>query len=72
MTTRDGFEYVPGSGKRKNLSSKAVVEPDESQVSENEIYDVVVIGAGYAGLTAARDLSKSGMPYFPVMIYEAH
>lgn len=27
---------------------------------ENEVYDVVVVGAGFAGLTAARELSRQG------------
>ena len=31
-----------------------------SAASETNLYDVIVVGAGFAGLTASRDLSKNG------------
>ncbi|MBT2597482.1 NAD(P)/FAD-dependent oxidoreductase [Arthrobacter sp. ISL-72] len=33
----------------------------EHDTMEHELYDVVVVGAGFAGLTAARELSRQGL-----------
>lgn len=61
--TRDGFTWTPCGGLRNGLPTVGVVEPSEyfaPASEENEKYDVIVIGAGYAGLVAARDLATQG------------
>ena len=35
------------------------VSLDNNTASESTLYDVIVVGAGFAGLTASRDLSKN-------------
>lgn len=52
--TREGFIWTPQES-RSGLKTHAAVET--SPLSQTE-YDVIVIGAGFAGLTAARDISQ--------------
>lgn len=49
------------------LASAAVLDVAERQPSRDS-YDVIVVGAGFAGLCAARELSKSGVS---VLLIEA-
>lgn len=60
--TNDGYEWTPKSvSVSKGLESDAVVQPPRRLESiPNRLYDTIVIGAGYAGLAAARDLSTKG------------
>ncbi|RSL76554.1 hypothetical protein CEP51_009846 [Fusarium floridanum] len=56
--TRDGHVWEPHTGFKTGIESDAVISPARSLTNAaNKVYDVVVIGAGYAGLAAARDLS---------------
>ncbi|KAF4897798.1 Monoamine oxidase N [Colletotrichum viniferum] len=57
--SRDGFVWTPQSGFSYGLRTPAVV----SSTLDGELfdkYDVIVIGAGFAGLSAARDLALAG------------
>ncbi|KAI8311551.1 hypothetical protein K4K61_012000 [Colletotrichum sp. SAR11_59] len=55
--TREGYIWAP-DGETIGLQTDAVVSstPDSSLLPT---YDVIVIGAGFAGLVAARDLSRN-------------
>ena len=57
----DGYIWEQSTGVVKGLETDAVVKPPQSLGSRDKVYDAVVIGAGYAGLAAARDLALSGM-----------
>ena len=60
--TTDGHSWTEHSGLRTgDFACEGVVNPPEHfHRSFDSIYDVVVIGAGYAGLSAARDLATAG------------
>ena len=54
--TKDGFIWTSSSSARHGLTTEAL---GTSTPALKEHYDVIVIGAGFAGLTAARDLTAS-------------
>ena len=61
MTSRDGFQWTKERGLTQGVPSIGVIQPPihlESTGSDD--FDVIVVGAGYAGLTAARDASVAG------------
>ena len=62
--TRDGLIYTNGSF-TEGLETDAVVQSSRSIQSN---YDVVVIGSGFAGLIAARDVAYKGLK---VLLVEA-
>jgi hypothetical protein len=61
MTSRDGYQWTEASGLVKGVPSIGVIHPPTNIKDEQRFYDVVVVGAGYCGLTAARDAALSGM-----------
>ncbi|KAL0257127.1 hypothetical protein SLS55_007937 [Diplodia seriata] len=61
MTSRDGYSWTEQAGLRPGVPSIGVISPATNSTSSNVLYDVVIIGAGYCGLTAARDASLSGL-----------
>ncbi|KAH0847577.1 Monoamine oxidase N [Fonsecaea pedrosoi] len=60
LSSAEGFEYSPTEGLKAGLPTPAVINPHELNASTAETYDVIVIGAGYAGLITARDLTSQG------------
>jgi monoamine oxidase len=67
MTTKDGFQWTETTGFEAGIPCDGVIEP-ASVSSPPEEVDVVVIGAGHAGLIASRDLAQRG---FKVALLEA-
>ncbi|KIX95103.1 uncharacterized protein Z520_09019 [Fonsecaea multimorphosa CBS 102226] len=59
--SREGWHWTPTSGLQAGIPSVAVVEPSRMIQHSEVVLDVIVIGAGYAGLTAARDTSTAGL-----------
>lgn len=60
--SHDGYVYTKKDGLVRGLKTYAVIKP-ESKIhpADNDgVWDAIVIGAGYAGLIAARDLVKAG------------
>lgn len=53
--TKDGFVHRGNNAPEKGLVTNAVVP--SSLPTENTIFDVIIVGAGFTGLTAARELS---------------
>lgn len=58
--TADGYQYFPDSGLKPGLPTQAVITPSSRNVESDKTYDVIVIGAGYAGLIASRELASRG------------
>ncbi|KAL4879481.1 hypothetical protein BJY04DRAFT_229033 [Aspergillus karnatakaensis] len=70
MTTRDGFYLNNDTAAfQQGLKSVGAVSPP-TNISKDGTrqYDVIVVGAGYAGLTACRDLCIAG---FKVLLLDA-
>lgn len=61
MTSRDGFSWTKSSGLKQGVPSIAVISPPTSLPTTEFKYDVIVIGAGYCGLTAARNAAIEGL-----------
>lgn len=59
--TDDGYHWTRSTGMQQGvLRCKGVVDPPSRIDNSFLEYDVVVIGAGYAGLIAARELVQRG------------
>jgi len=61
MTSRDGYCWTPEEGLKAGVPSLGVVSPASNISSSEVLYDVVVVGAGYCGLTAARNAAIAGL-----------
>lgn len=61
MTSRDGFQWTPETGLAQGVPSIGVISPPTNISSSSAKYDVIVVGGGYSGLTATRDLTVAGM-----------
>lgn len=61
MTSRDGFTWTPATGLTVGVPSIGVINPPSNVSSSEVLYDVVVVGAGYCGLTAARNAAAEGL-----------
>ncbi|KAJ5425782.1 hypothetical protein N7465_000852 [Penicillium sp. CMV-2018d] len=68
MTSRDGFQWTPETGLAQGVPSIGVISPPTRISTSSATYDVIVVGGGYAGLTATRDLTIAG---FRVLLVEA-
>jgi hypothetical protein len=60
QTTRDGYQWTEEGGLQAGIPCVGTIKPSSNVQSTQEIFDVIIIGAGYAGLTAARDLTITG------------
>ncbi|KAJ4188533.1 hypothetical protein NW759_016826 [Fusarium solani] len=60
--SQDGFSWTPSGGLSEGLPTIGLVKPPSyfAPESRNGIFDVTVVGSGYAGLVAARDLATQG------------
>lgn len=60
--SNEGHTYTPKDGLVGGLHTYAVIQPDSRiHLADNsKTWEAIVIGAGYAGLVAARDLVKAG------------
>jgi len=61
MTSRDGYEWTQAGGLKAGIPSIGVIEPASNLTNSEDLFDVVVIGGGYCGLTACRDAATSGL-----------
>ncbi|KAJ4154152.1 hypothetical protein LMH87_010613 [Akanthomyces muscarius] len=68
MTSTDGFSWTKADGLRPGIPCVGAIQPPTNIKSADIEFDVIVVGAGYAGLTAARDISVAGIK---VLLLEA-
>jgi NADPH-dependent 2,4-dienoyl-CoA reductase/sulfur reductase-like enzyme len=61
MTSRDGFQWTPEEGLVQGVPSIGLISPPTNLTSTSGPWDVIVVGGGYTGLTATRDLCVAGM-----------
>jgi NADPH-dependent 2,4-dienoyl-CoA reductase/sulfur reductase-like enzyme len=63
MDSRDGYTWTPTDGLKAGVPSLGVITPSTnlSESESEEFYDVIVVGAGYCGLTAARNAAVEGL-----------
>lgn len=57
--SQEGYQWTPKEGLQAGIPSLGVVNPPSNEKSD-KLHDVVVLGAGYTGLTAIRDLTVAG------------
>ncbi|TAQ90118.1 hypothetical protein B7494_g1558 [Chlorociboria aeruginascens] len=62
------YHWAKSSGLSAGVPSISTITPPSNLSSNPPSFDAIVIGAGYAGLTAARDLTLSG---YKVLLLEA-
>ncbi|KWU44737.1 amine oxidase [Rhodotorula sp. JG-1b] len=60
--TKEGFTYSPAAGLKRGVVTEGAIRPLQSlsAKADSKPFDVIVIGAGYTGLSAARDLTLAG------------
>ena len=61
MTSRDGYIWTPSAGLKTGVPSLGVIKPPTNVSSFEVVYDVIVVGVGYCGLTAARNAAAEGL-----------
>lgn len=61
MNSRDGYTWTPADGLKAGVPSLGVITPPTNISDHNTFYDVIVVGAGYCGLTAARNAAAEGL-----------
>jgi monoamine oxidase len=59
-SSRDGYQWTPKGGLQEGIPTVGAIKPTSNIQNTEKIYDAIIIGAGYAGLTAARDLTITG------------
>ena len=67
-TTRDGFIIYADGSVKTGLNTLGAINVQQPSKDDSPLYDVMIIGAGFAGLVAARELSHRG---YSVLIIEA-
>lgn len=60
MTSRDGFHWTARTGLTQGIPTLGLISPP-TNITSTADWDVIVVGAGYTGLTATRDACLTGM-----------
>jgi monoamine oxidase len=68
MSSKDGYSWTESQGLKSGVPCIGAISPPTNLKDSNAKYDVIVVGAGYCGLTAARDAAIAGLK---VLLIEA-
>lgn len=61
MASRDGYSWTEEQGLKAGVPCVGAIQPPSNlNDASPKVFDVVVVGAGYCGLTASRDAAVSG------------
>ena len=60
MASKDGYSWTKAEGLRPGIPCIGAIQPPSNLKNAETKFDVIVVGAGYCGLTAARDASVAG------------
>jgi heterodisulfide reductase subunit A-like polyferredoxin len=69
--SRDGYHWTVNDGLQQGIPSIGVIQPASNLCTTEEVFDVLVVGAGYSGLTATRDMTTSGLVHSPSPLSDA-
>lgn len=58
--SKDGYRWTEKEGLLQGVPSIGVIQPPTNLSGTGHTFDVIIIGAGYTALTAARDLTNTG------------
>ncbi|KAK7428163.1 hypothetical protein QQZ08_005403 [Neonectria magnoliae] len=62
MSSRDGYSWTQAQGLKAGVPCIGAIQPPTTvNPTTPQTFDVIVVGAGHCGLTAARDASLSGL-----------
>jgi hypothetical protein len=61
MNSKDGYQWTEKEGLTRGVPTIGLIQPPSNSTGEGTLYDVIIIGAGYTALTAARDATTSGV-----------
>lgn len=60
-TTKEGYRYDPTTGLETGFATEGAIRPTQYSAGKDRLqYDTIIVGAGYTGLIAARDLAHAG------------
>ncbi|KAF8864916.1 amine oxidase [Acephala macrosclerotiorum] len=68
MNSKDGYQWTEQEGLTQGVPSIGLIQPPSNITEGKAVYDVIIVGAGYTALTAARDATISGLK---VLLLEA-
>jgi heterodisulfide reductase subunit A-like polyferredoxin len=60
MNSKDGYCWTKKDGLKQGVPTIGLIQPPFNTTGQDVSFDVIVIGAGYTALTAARDATTSG------------
>jgi heterodisulfide reductase subunit A-like polyferredoxin len=70
MSSKDGYSWTEAQGLKPGVPCIGAISPPTNLKGSNTKYDVIVVGAGYCGLTAARDAALAGTSHLPQQKYQ--
>lgn len=66
MYSKDGYRWTEKEGLVQGVPTIGLIQPPSNVGNNDTVYDVIIVGAGYSALTAARDATVSGtVPFEP-------